>query len=150
MCGILAHFAIGEGQADRAVWERLVNVLAHRGPDDSTFWQSGRFTFGHRRLSIIDLSLAGRQPMSTIDGDLVVVFNGEIYNYLELRQELGSRGHRFRTSSDTEVLLYGYREWGVELPSKLRGMFAFAIADRRNHELYVARDRFGEKPLFYV
>ena len=150
MCGILGHFAIGEGQADRAVWESLVNVLAHRGPDDSTFWQSGRFTFGHRRLSIIDLSLAGRQPMSTIDGDLVVVFNGEIYNYLELRQELGSRGHRFRTSSDTEVLLYGYREWGVELPSKLRGMFAFAIADRRNHQLYVVRDRFGEKPLFYV
>jgi asparagine synthase (glutamine-hydrolysing) len=150
MCGILGHFATGDGHADRVMWERLVNVLAHRGPDDSTFWQSGRFTFGHRRLSIIDLTLAGRQPMSTIDGDLVVTFNGEIYNYLELRQELASRGHRFRTSSDTEVLLYGYREWGVDLPSKLRGMFAFAIADRRHQELYAARDRFGEKPFFYT
>lgn len=150
MCGILGHFAFGDAQADRALWERLVNILAHRGPDDSTFWQGGRFTFGHRRLSIIDLSLAGRQPMSTIDGDLVVAFNGEVYNYLELRQELGSRGHQFRTGSDTEVLLYGYREWGVELPAKLRGMFAFAIADRRNQQLYIARDRFGEKPLFYL
>jgi asparagine synthase (glutamine-hydrolysing) len=151
MCGILGHFAIGDGRtADRVVWEPLVNVLAHRGPDDSTFWQDGRFTFGHRRLSIIDLSPAGRQPMSTIDGDLVVVFNGDIYNDRELRKELGSRGHRFRSSSDTEVLLHGYREWGVELPSKLRGMFAFAIADRRKQELFAARDRFGEKPFFYL
>ena len=87
--------------------------------------------------------------MATDEGDLVVTFNGEIYNYVELRQELASRGHRFRTQSDTEVLLHGYREWRTGLPEKLLGMFAFAIADRRNHELFVARDRFGEKPLLY-
>src|SRR2546428_13293683 len=87
--------------------------------------------------------------MATDEGDLVVSFNGEIYNYIELRRELTSRGHRFRTRSDTEVLLHGYREWGTGLPEKLLGMFAFAIADRRKHELFVARDRFGEKPLVY-
>lgn len=87
--------------------------------------------------------------MATTDGALVVVFNGEIYNYLELREELASRGHRFRTSSDTEILLYGYREWGAELPSHLIGMFAIALADRRRNELFLTRDRFGEKPLLY-
>jgi asparagine synthase (glutamine-hydrolysing) len=149
MCGILGHFSAGDFRADPLLWRRLVNTLAHRGPDDSTFWQDGRFILGHRRLSIIDLA-QGHQPMATEDGDLVVSFNGEIYNYLELRQELTARGHRLRTKSDTEVLLYGYREWGVDLPAKLLGMFAFAIADRRRHELFVARDRFGEKPLLYV
>jgi asparagine synthase (glutamine-hydrolysing) len=150
MCGILGHFASGDARADPVLWRRLVNLVAHRGPDDSTFWHDGRFTFGHRRLSIIDLSTSGRQPMATGEGDLVVTFNGEIYNYIELRDELVGRGHRFRTASDTEVLLIGYREWGSGLPSKLRGMFAFALADRRRQELFVARDRFGEKPLFYV
>ena len=88
--------------------------------------------------------------MATDDGRLVVVFNGEIYNYLELRDQLAARGYRFRTQSDTEVLLHGYREWRTELPSHLRGMFAFALADRARRELFVARDRFGEKPLFYT
>ena len=132
-----------------SLWRCLVNVLAHRGPDDSTFWHAGRFTFGHRRLSIIELSSAGRQPMATDDGELVVTFNGEIYNYIELRDELTAHGHRFRTRSDTEVLLHGYRQWGTDLPARLRGMFAFAIADRRRQELFAVRDRFGEKPLFY-
>lgn len=150
MCGILGHFATGDTRADTALWRRLVNLVAHRGPDDSTFWHDGRFTFGHRRLSIIDLSLAGRQPMATDEGDLVVTFNGDVYNYIELRDELVGRGHRFRTASDTEVLLAGYREWRTDLPSKLRGMFAFAIADRRRQELFASRDRFGEKPLFYA
>ncbi len=149
MCGILGHFSIADSRADVALWRSLVNVLAHRGPDDSTFWHDGRFVFGHRRLSIIDLS-QGHQPMATDDGDLVVSFNGEIYNYLELRDDLVARGHQFRTKSDTEVLLHGYREWGSGLPAKLLGMFAFAIADRRRQELFVARDRFGEKPLLYV
>jgi asparagine synthase (glutamine-hydrolysing) len=149
MCGILGHFGFGEARADAERWRRQVGLLAHRGPDDSAFWADGRFVFGHRRLSIIDLSPQGRQPMATDDGELVVVFNGEIYNYIELREELAGRGHRFRTSSDTEVLLGGYREWGTELPAKLIGMFAFAIANRRRQELFVVRDRFGEKPLLY-
>ncbi|MGH9315478.1 MAG: asparagine synthase (glutamine-hydrolyzing) [Vicinamibacterales bacterium] len=149
MCGILGHLSFGDARVDVERWRRLVNVLAHRGPDDSAFWTDGRFLFGHRRLSIIDLSPQGRQPMATDDGELVVVFNGEIYNYIELRDELAGRGHRFRTRSDTEVLLHGYREWGSGLPAKLVGMFAFVIADRRRQELFVARDRFGEKPLLY-
>ena len=149
MCGILGHFSVGDFRADAGLWRRLVNVLAHRGPDDSTFWHDERFIFGHRRLSIIDLS-QGHQPMATDDGDLVVSFNGEIYNYVELRDELVARGYRFRTKSDTEVLLHGYREWGSGLPAKLLGMFAFALADRRRQELFAARDRFGEKPLLYL
>jgi asparagine synthase (glutamine-hydrolysing) len=149
VCGILGHFAFGSGRADGDLWRRLVNTIGHRGPDDSSFWQDGRFTFGHRRLSIIDLS-DGHQPMATEDASLVITFNGEIYNYIELRDELAGRGCRFRTMSDTEVLLHGYRHWGDQLPSKLRGMFVFAIADRRRQELFVARDRFGEKPLLYA
>src|SRR5438093_2868507 len=139
MCGILGHFSTGDFRADPELWRRLVGLLAHRGPDDGTFWHDDRFTFGHRRLSIIDLSQGG-QPMATAEGDLVVTFNGEIYNYVELRQELARSGHRFRTQSDTEVLLLGYREWGSELPAKLLGMFAFAIADRAKQQLFAARD----------
>jgi asparagine synthase (glutamine-hydrolysing) len=151
MCGILGYLAYSDSRptaADAVLWRGLVNLVGHRGPDDSSLWHNGRFILGHRRLSIIDLA-DGQQPMATDEGDLVVSFNGEIYNYVELRQELSSLGHRFRTRSDTEVLLHGYREWGTGLPEKLLGMFAFAIADRRRHELFVARDRFGEKPLVY-
>lgn len=110
----------------------------------------GPFFMGHRRLSIIDLSPQGRQPMATPDGQLIVVFNGEIYNFIELREELIAAGHRFRTRSDTEVLLHGYREWGTDLPKRLVGMFAFGIADRSRNELFLVRDRFGEKPLLYM
>ncbi len=155
MCGILGHFAFGmrtpfsAAGADADLWRRLVDVLAHRGPDDSTCWYDGAFFLGHRRLAIIALG-DGHQPMSTNDGRLVVTFNGEIYNYLELREELAACGHHFRTGSDTEVLLHGYLEWGTGLPSKLRGMFAFAIADRTRRELFAARDRFGEKPFFFT
>jgi asparagine synthase (glutamine-hydrolysing) len=149
VCGILGHFSFGDGRADVDLWRSLVNLVGHRGPDDSTFWHDGRFVFGHRRLSIIDLT-RGHQPMATDDGGLVVTFNGEIYNYIELGEELSGRGYRFRTRSDTEILLHGYREWGTSLPARLRGMFAFAIADRRRQELFVARDRFGEKPLLFA
>lgn len=149
MCGILGSFLYDSGDAlDVERLQRQVAALSHRGPDDSTCWSATSFFFGHRRLSIIDLS-DGRQPMATEDGRLVVTFNGEIYNYVELRDELIARGHRFRTASDTEVLLHGYVEWGSDMPAHLVGMFAFAIADRRRHELFMARDRFGEKPLLY-
>jgi asparagine synthase (glutamine-hydrolysing) len=149
MCGIVGHYTYEIGAAPLDEFPALVNCLSHRGPDDATFWGDGRFAFGHRRLSIIDLS-SGRQPMATEDGALVVTFNGEIYNYIELREELIAAGHRFQTSSDTEVLLHGYRMWGVDLPARLTGMFAFAIADRERQELFLARDRFGEKPLLYA
>ena len=150
MCGILGEFGEHVLSGQRVATLRgLVNCLRHRGPDDGAYWSDGRFFLGHRRLSIIDLSPLGRQPMASADGQLVVSFNGEIYNYVELREELTSLGHHFGTASDTEVLLHGYRQWGVELPSRLIGMFAFAIADRRSDELFMARDRFGEKPLLY-
>src|SRR5262245_12026223 len=149
MCGILGHYAYEIGAPRIEECAALVNCLGHRGPDDATFWADRRFAFGHRRLSIIDLA-SGRQPMATDDGLLVVTFNGEIYNYIELRQELIAAGHRFQTNSDTEVLLHGYRTWGADLPSRLTGMFAFAIADRERQELFLARDRFGEKPLLYA
>ncbi len=146
MCGIVGRFA-WDGPVDpEGVLPGLVNHLIHRGPDEGAFWEDERFFLGHRRLSIIDLAQGG-QPMAAPDGSLIVAFNGEIYNYVELRDELRQRGHAFRTTSDTEVLLHGYREWGTDLPARLVGMFAFAIADRRRGELFVARDRFGEKPL---
>jgi asparagine synthase (glutamine-hydrolysing) len=151
MCGILGEYAHAGRSAERGMLlRRLVNSLRHRGPDDGACWLDGAFFLGHRRLSIIDLSAQGRQPMATADGRLVVTFNGEIYNHLELRGELESLGCRFRTHSDTEVLLHGYRMWGAELPARLIGMFAFAIADRQREELFLARDRFGEKPLLYA
>jgi len=148
VCGIVGRFA-WEGPLDEEALIGVVDHLAHRGPDEGAFWADGRFFLGHRRLSIIDLS-SGQQPMGTPEGGLVVTFNGEIYNHAELRDDLRSRGHRFRTCSDTEVLLEGYREWGERLPDRLVGMFAFAIADRERGELFLARDPFGEKPLFYA
>jgi asparagine synthase (glutamine-hydrolysing) len=148
MCGIVGRFAWDAPlQPDRL--DGVVDHLRHRGPDERGFWADEHFAFGHRRLSIIDLS-SGQQPMASADGSLVVTFNGEIYNYAALRRELERLGHTFRTNSDTEVLLEGYREWGRGLPRRLLGMFAFAIADRREGELFLARDCFGEKPLYYV
>ncbi|MBV8378625.1 MAG: asparagine synthase (glutamine-hydrolyzing) [Verrucomicrobia bacterium] len=147
MCGI-AGFT---GDGDSAVLHRMIDVLAHRGPDGEGTWidQHSRVLFGHRRLSIVDLA-DGTQPMTTLDEHLVVTFNGEIYNHPELRTQLESLGHRFKTDhSDTEVLLYGYREWGPGLLKKLNGMWSFALFDRRKNELFLSRDRFGKKPLFY-
>ncbi|HZU34675.1 MAG TPA: asparagine synthase (glutamine-hydrolyzing), partial [Gemmataceae bacterium] len=147
MCGIAGLYSFDGPAPHRALWPVLVNHLHHRGPDGGGWWADGPFFLGHRRLSIVGLA-TGSQPMATADGNLVVTFNGEIYNYPELRRELEQEGYCFRTDSDTEVLLHGYRAWGTELPTHLTGMFAFALADRLRGELYVARDRFGEKPLF--
>ncbi len=125
--------------------------MRHRGPDDADEWwaANGMVGFGHRRLAVIDLSPAGRQPMQDATGELVIVFNGEIYNFVELRGELAAQGHAFRSTSDTEVVLAAYREWGTDCVSRLEGMFAFAIYDARVGQLVLARDRAGEKPLFY-
>lgn len=147
MCGIFGRFARAGQLGPVEPLLAATNLLRHRGPDQGGYWTDGPFFFGHRRLSIIDLS-GGEQPMASEDGRFVVTFNGEIYNFVELRTELAAGGARFRTASDTEVLLHGYRRWGIELPARLSGMFAFAIADRVEDSLFVARDRFGEKPLF--
>ncbi|HSZ27904.1 MAG TPA: asparagine synthase (glutamine-hydrolyzing) [Chthoniobacterales bacterium] len=147
MCGIAGFVGAGE----HADVHRMIDVLAHRGPDGEGVWidQNSRVFFGHRRLSILDIA-AGSQPMTTLDEQLVVTFNGEIYNHAELRANLEARGHRFKTDHcDTEVLLYGYREWGSGLLEKLNGMWSFAIYDRAKGEVFLSRDRFGKKPLFY-
>src|SRR5262245_4977671 len=148
MCGILGQFSF-DGRPTVEELLGQINTLRHRGPDDGAWWQDGPFFLAHRRLSIIDLS-SGRQPMASRDGRLVITFNGEIYNYIELREELRSLGRRFQTESDTEVLLQAYDEWGPDMPARLNGMFAFGIADRLKRQLFLARDRFGEKPLLYV
>ena len=148
MCG-LAGFV---GSGDRVDLTAMTRALAHRGPDGEGFFSDPQHPvhLGHRRLSIVDLA-GGAQPMASADGEIVVVYNGEIYNHRDLRAELERRGHVFRSDhSDTEVLVHGWREWGVDLPGRLNGMFAFAIWDRRRQSLFLARDRFGEKPLYWA
>ena len=127
------------------------DAMTHRGPDDAGEWWSddGRVGLAHRRLSIIDLSPAGHQPMHDVTGTITIVFNGEIYNFSELREELAAKGAVFRSHSDTEVILAAYREWGTDCLSRLNGMFAFALHDARQQIVFIARDRAGEKPLFY-
>jgi len=149
MCGIFGRFARSGLTGDVQPLIDATNMLAHRGPDDGTWWREEPFFLGHRRLSIIDLSL-GTQPMAANDGRFVIVLNGEIYNYVELREELRTRGAGFNTESDTEVALQAYRVWGTEMPNHLVGMFALAIVDRQEKSLFLARDRFGEKPLFIM
>ena len=149
MCGIAGILYRDQNRACEA--QRLAvmrDVMTHRGPDDAGMYLDGPLGLAHRRLSIIDLG-SGHQPMMSTDDDLCVVFNGEIYNYRELRRELEARGHVFRTQSDTEVLLYGYREWGERCPEHLNGIFAFALWDKRNQRLFLARDHMGIKPLYY-
>jgi asparagine synthase (glutamine-hydrolysing) len=151
MCGIVGIFSFnGKPVPFRDHWPNLINQIRHRGPDEGSWWADGAFFLGHRRLAIIDLSPSGGQPMATPDGGLVITFNGEIYNYMELREELREIGIVFQSESDTEVLLQGYRVWGTALPARLIGQFAFAIANRSEQTLFLARDRFGEKPLLYA
>src|SRR5918997_4924200 len=148
MCGILAIFGTNPSlqKVDKM---RLLDSIAHRGPDASGEWQDDGVYLGHRRLSIIDLA-TGSQPMESCDGRYVIVFNGEIYNFPELRKILSGRGARFRTSSDTEVILEAYREWGSKLVDHLHGMFAFVIWDRQRRAAFAARDRIGIKPLCWA
>lgn len=150
MCGIVG-IATTAPQSDRAWLATARDTLTHRGPDDAGEWWSdcGRVGLAHRRLSILDLSPLGHQPMRRADAGLSIVFNGEIYNFAELRRELEQFGHGFRSHSDTEVLLAAYAQWGTECLARLNGMFAFAIYDAPRQRLFLARDRAGEKPLFY-
>lgn len=149
MCGI-AGIASSRGRVDPALVTRMRDTMVHRGPDDAGAWASadGRVQLAQRRLAIIDLSPGGHQPMTDASGDLTVTFNGEVYNFMELRRELEGLGHSFRSRSDTEVLLEAYREWGDECLAKLNGMFAFALHDGRRRRVLLVRDRAGEKPLF--
>lgn len=148
MCGLVAMLGLAGRKADATILTRMAQSLAHRGPDDSGLYLDHEVGFGFRRLSILDLSPTGHQPMVSADGQSVIVFNGEIYNYLELRDELRGAGFCFRSTSDTEVLLAAYRHWGPECLTRLNGMWAFVIHDRRRGVLFGARDRFGVKPLF--
>ena len=149
MCGIVG-FAGGEPIAPESLIA-MRDCMSHRGPDDEGLWYSpdGTVGFGHRRLSIIDLSSGGHQPMADRSGRVHITFNGEIYNFRELRDELQQRGHCFRTASDTEVILEAYAEWQEDFVAHLAGMFALALYDDRKRALYLARDRAGEKPLFF-
>jgi asparagine synthase (glutamine-hydrolysing) len=150
MCGIAGQFNYLHGApVDEMTLGRMCELLAHRGPDGSGVYHSGSIGLAHRRLAIIDLSDAGRQPMSSEDGVCWITFNGEIYNFQELRDTLEAAGHRFRTRTDTEVILAAYAEYGVDCVTRLDGMFAFAIWDSRARRLMLARDRTGKKPLCY-
>lgn len=150
MCGINGVFSLSpQGVVDETLVVAMRDAQIHRGPDGAGVRMGPGYGLGHRRLSIVDLD-NGVQPMTDASGAVWITYNGEIYNYLELRAELRAAGHRFQTECDTEVLVYGYLEWGRELPKKLVGMFSFAIVDERNHSLFAARDRMGQKPFHYT
>jgi asparagine synthase (glutamine-hydrolysing) len=150
MCGICGKFEFDlQARVSPTLVKAMADTISHRGPDDEGYYVSGPIGLGFRRLSIIDLN-TGHQPISNEDGSVWIVFNGEIYNYQELREHLLSRGHVFKTRTDTEVIVHLYEEFGEGCVEKLRGMFAFAIWDNRNKLLFIARDRLGIKPLYYA
>lgn len=150
MCGIAGIFdATGKREIDRELLGRMNEVQHHRGPDEGGLHTEPGLGFGHRRLSIIDLS-SGQQPLFNQDGTVVVTYNGEIYNFMEVRAELEQRGYRFRTHCDTEVIVYAWEVWGEDCVDHFRGMFAFAVWDRPRETLFLARDRLGVKPLYYA
>jgi asparagine synthase (glutamine-hydrolysing) len=150
MCGICGIFRPDRDAVDPQRVKRIRDAMAYRGPDGVGLTHGPGFALGHRRLSIFDLSENGLQPMANEDGSVEIVFNGAIYNFVPLRQELRDCGHRFRSQADTEVLIHGYEEWGLEkLLARIKGMFAFAIFDHRRHSLHLARDPLGKKPLFF-
>jgi asparagine synthase (glutamine-hydrolysing) len=148
MCGFVSYISLTGTAPDRGVVTRMTERIAHRGPDDVGYFYEDCVAFGFRRLAILDLASSGHQPMISADGRCVIVFNGEIYNYVELRNELASLGHRFVSSGDTEVLLAAYLQWGADCLPRLNGMWAFAIYDRTTRRIFGARDRFGVKPLY--
>ncbi|MFH0781443.1 MAG: asparagine synthase (glutamine-hydrolyzing), partial [Pseudomonadota bacterium] len=150
MCGITGFFNIADHDREtaRSTIKQMTDTLIYRGPDEEGYYVDDNVALGHRRLSIIDLS-SGQQPMSTQSGRYQIVFNGEIYNYQEINAELSNLGHTFQTRSDTETILLAYVQWGGECVSRLNGMFAFAIWDKSENNLFLARDRVGKKPVYY-
>lgn len=150
MCGIAGILHRDGAPASVTALEAMTNIIAHRGPDGEGHFVEGPVALGHRRLAIIDLSPAGKQPMTTRDGRLVMTYNGEIYNFNEIRAELQAQGYVFNSRSDSEVLLYAWAHWGKACLQRLNGMFAFAIWDKDKRTLTLARDRFGVKPVYYT
>jgi len=146
MCGIYGK--LSSHQIDASIAEGATDSLAHRGPDERGAWMGDKVFLGMRRLSIIDLA-GGHQPIWNENRSCCLIFNGELYNFLDLRPQLEDRGHVFRTSSDTEVVLHAYEEWDVDCLRRFNGMFAIAIWDAPRQRLFLARDRIGEKPLYY-
>jgi asparagine synthase (glutamine-hydrolysing) len=148
MCGIAGFVTNSERERDKTTLARMTDLIRHRGPDDSGLWTDGIAFLGHRRLSIVDLA-TGHQPMSNEDGNLQIIFNGEIFNHESIRPELERAGHIYRSRSDTETILHAYEQYGADCVQRFRGMFAFAIWDQRTGRLFCARDRLGIKPLYY-
>ncbi|MBI5713707.1 MAG: asparagine synthase (glutamine-hydrolyzing) [Chloroflexi bacterium] len=149
MCGIAGFLNFNQSPASHELVQQMTRVIAHRGPDGEELYVSDSVALGHRRLAIIDLSTAGKQPMCNEDGTIWITYNGEIYNFAETRLELETRGHHFRSHTDTEVVIHAYEEWGVQCLTRFNGMFAFALWDSRQRSLWLVRDRLGVKPLFY-
>jgi asparagine synthase (glutamine-hydrolysing) len=149
MCGIVGIFNVVGKPISINILRKMTDSIVHRGPDGEGYWTNSFIGFGHRRLAIIDLSPLGHQPMQNDDGSLIITYNGEVYNFLELRIELESLGYKFHSKTDTEVILKSYEHWGKECIYKFNGMFAFAIWNNKENELFIARDRYGVKPLYY-
>jgi asparagine synthase (glutamine-hydrolysing) len=149
MCGIVGILNLNGEPISINLLKKMTDLISHRGPDSEGFWVNSNIGFGHRRLSIMDTSSLGNQPMQTEDGRFIISYNGEIYNFVNLRIELESKGHRFFSNSDTEVVLKSYAEWGDECVKKFNGMFAFTVWDKKEKKLFIARDRYGIKPLYY-
>jgi asparagine synthase (glutamine-hydrolysing) len=150
MCGIAGIFNLNGEAVSPVILRKMADAIAHRGPDGEGFYTDRFVGLGHRRLAILDLSPAGHQPMMTADGQFVISYNGELYNFYELRAELEALGYRFRSQCDTEAMLYAYAAWGERCVERFNGMFAFVIWDKARQQLFLARDRFGVKPLYYT
>jgi asparagine synthase (glutamine-hydrolysing) len=150
MCGITGILNLDEKEICIDILKKMTKSLEHRGPDGEGFFLDKIIGFGHRRLAIIDLSSAGTQPMISQDGNFIISYNGEVYNFKELREELEKLGYKFKSKTDTEVVLYSYVEWNYKCLSRFNGMFAFSIWDKKNKCLFLARDRYGIKPLYYT
>jgi asparagine synthase (glutamine-hydrolysing) len=150
MCGICGIFNLNGEPVSPVNLRKMTDAMVHRGPDGEGFYIDSFIGLGHRRLAIIDLSPAGHQPMITTDGQYAISYNGEVYNFQELRVELESLGHQFRSRTDSEVILNAYAQWGPECVDRFNGMFAFAVWDKTKQELFLARDRYGIKPLYYT
>lgn len=149
MCGIAGILNLNGAPVVAESLQRMTDVMAHRGPDDAGIFVQGNVGLGHRRLSIIDLSDNGHQPMFNEDRTIALVFNGEVYNFRELRKQLESLGHAFTSQTDTEVVIHAYESWGEKCVSRFNGMFAFGLWDSKRRSLFLARDRYGIKPLYY-
>jgi len=149
MCAIAGIYNLDGKPVEEKLLQRMAEIMKHRGPDDEGHYLNRNIGFAHRRLSIIDLSSVGHQPMSNEEKTIWIIHNGEVYNYLEIREDLSKKGYRFRSNTDTEVILYSYQEYGVKCLQRFNGMWAFAIWDERERKLFCARDRFGIKPFYY-